>query len=242
MIGAARCGTTTLHRLLHEHPQIFVPEEKRPEPHFFLKIQEYRKGFEYYCKRYFKDATHHKAIGEISTSYLFQPWVPGRIAKHLPNISLVCLLRNPIERAYSGYWHTVKSGLEKLTFDEAVFHEDIRIRETPEELRETCPFAYIGRGMYYSQIQRYLGYFRREQFLFVLFEDFVSNPQKSFSEICRFLNVRDDFIPPSIGIRLNNSDSKAPIKMETRRFLQKVFSSEIAELSKFLQKDLTHWK
>ena len=57
VIGAARSGTTTLHHYLLQHPEIYVPRKKRPEPHFFLKTAEYKKGFEYYLSRFFSPAT-----------------------------------------------------------------------------------------------------------------------------------------------------------------------------------------
>ena len=103
IIGAARSGTTTLYNCLKKHPLIYLPKNKRPEPHFFLKNKEFKKGYEYYIGKYFFNSSLNQIKGEASTSYLFQKYVPSRIYKYIPNCKFIIMLRNPVERAYS-HW------------------------------------------------------------------------------------------------------------------------------------------
>lgn len=74
VIGAARCGTTSLYEHLKAHPGLYVPPQKRQEPHFFLREAEYGRGLAYYSDTYFRDAPPSQAAGEISASYVYQPW------------------------------------------------------------------------------------------------------------------------------------------------------------------------
>ena len=206
IIGAARSGTTTLYSLLQEHPDIYLPKNKRPEPHFFLKSDEYARGLDYYETRYFADWATQRAAGEASTSYIFGPRTPARIARDLPDVRLIAMLRNPIERAHSNYWHTVASGLETLDFATAVVSE----RERTEALRgtkleEIKPYSYLERGLYFAQLQRWLGYFERHQIHICLFEDFIADPKTGLSEILTFLDVDADQMPDNLGRVENRS-------------------------------------
>ena len=112
VIGAAKCGTTSLVHYLAQHPQVFMSAEKEPRffaPEFFTKYISgpIRKGTirnEMEVKEYeglFDDVTTEKAIGEASTEYIFFPETPKRIKKLLPDVKLIAILRNPSDRAFS---------------------------------------------------------------------------------------------------------------------------------------------
>ena len=160
VIGAARSGTTSLYHYLKSHPQIYLPAKKHPEPHFFLKNNEYKKGIHYYSEKYFKNVNHDKKAGEISTSYLYQPYVAKRIKKHLPKVKLIAMLRNPIERSFSNYVFTYKNGLDSLSFEDAILQEKKRISNPETQFHsEIQPYAYMDRGRYYKQLMEYLKYF-----------------------------------------------------------------------------------
>ena len=105
IIGAARAGTTTIYNHLKDHPDVYLPAQKRPEPHFFLKESEYARGISYYEERFFSARRDERAVGEASTSYLFGQQVPKRIRAALPGVKLICVLRNPVERAFSSPDH-----------------------------------------------------------------------------------------------------------------------------------------
>jgi hypothetical protein len=243
IIGAARSGTTTLYSHLQLHPDVYLPANKRPEPHFFLKSAEYSRGLEYYQERYFSASHGQKAIGEASTSYLFGPDVPGRIHSSLPSVKLICILRNPVERAFSGYWHTVKGGLETLSFAEAVAAEAERRHElagTP--LGEIAPFAYAERGLYHRQLVRWLATFDRAQMKIVIFDDFVGKPGETLADIARFLDVSPDGLPRrEVQMENKSAPDGAQMPPETRAHLIDAFHEDVDQLSTLLGRDLTHW-
>jgi hypothetical protein len=243
IIGAARCGTTSLFVQLQQHPDVYLPPSKRPEPHFFLKEDEYRKGLRYYSNRFFTWWNGESAAGEASTSYIYQDYVPGRIHKHLPEVRLILLLRNPVDRAYSHYWYSVQNGLESLSFEGALKKEEERIRHPNSQFEaEVQPYAYLDRGRYYTQIRRYLRFFKREQLLILFFEDLKTAPVDLVRATFRFLNVDDSFVPPAPDEVHNQRQTARPPMEETlRRKLVEQFQDENEKLSDFTGRDLSHW-
>lgn len=243
IIGAARSGTTALYSHLQGHPDIYLPANKRPEPHFFYKSAEYARGLSYYEERYFSAWSGQKAIGEASTSYLFGPDVPLRIRADLPNVKLICVLRNPIERAFSSYWHTVNSGLETIPFEEAIACEADRQEQlvsTP--LGELAPFAYAGRGFYCRQLTHWLTQFDREQMKVVIFDDFVSTPQDTLVDIVKFLGVSPaDLANRAFAVENKSVPIDAEISPKARKMLSDMFHEDVAGLGSLLGRDLTHW-
>ena len=243
IIGAARTGTTTLYSLLRQHPQIFLPQSKRPEPHFFYKESEYVKGLDYYERKFFSRWDGQTAVGEASTSYLFGNIVPARVDQHIPDAKFIIMLRNPIERAHSSYWHTVKAGLEDATFEQAIANEKERseaIIGTP--LAEVAPYAYAARGTYFQQLTNWLQFFDQSRFEIILLEDFSADPRKTLDNVFAFLGVDTD-------VRLQNTDrienrsqpEHATIPPATKSYMQHYFSDDVRSLGKLLGRDLSHW-
>jgi hypothetical protein len=141
IIGAQRCGTTSLYNYLTRHPSILPARVK--EVHYF-DYKSYR-GLLWYkanfpmlthkLKRYIKQKTI--ITGEASPFYLYHPHAFKRIAQVLPNIKLIVILRNPVDRALSHYIHEVNNlKKEWLSFDKAIQMEEIRIREERKEILE----------------------------------------------------------------------------------------------------------
>ncbi|MEX2132610.1 MAG: sulfotransferase domain-containing protein, partial [Acidimicrobiia bacterium] len=113
--GAMRCGTTSLNAYLREHDEITVGQPK--EVHFF--DQNYERGIDWYLQ-HFPGSDTAKAIGEATPAYLYFPEVAERIATTLPDVKILLLLRDPVDRAHSHYWHNRSVGREKLEFAEAI--------------------------------------------------------------------------------------------------------------------------
>jgi len=243
LIGAARCGTTSLYEILRSHADIYLPASKRPEPHFFLKHEEYRKGLRYYEDRYFPCDSRALAIGEASTSYIFGAHVPERVAQALPHVKSIAILRNPIERAFSGYWHTVKSGLEHLSFEVAIDLEQDRSNECLRGLAmEIRPFAYAARGDYHEQISRWCTYFPRESLHIVVFDDLLNEPNSVLQGLAKFLGVDAEKFRTKMPPKLNPSwPENAQMSYQVRHKLQKRFEAGIKQLSEFMQRDMTFW-
>lgn len=242
LIGAARSGTTSLHGMLIQHPEIFLPKNKQPEPHYFLKTKEYEKGDDYYRSKYFDEVRDEKAIGEISTSYLFGEKVPKRIAEFNPEMNLVCILRNPSDRAYSNYWHSKKNGFENLDFIEAIKTADQRHAELNPDLQEVAPYAYVGRGQYGFQLEHYLQHFPARQIHLIILEEFIQNQEKYWKELLDFLNVDSSFVPNFELINKNNSrPENFALSNSELEFISPYFRESNQRLFKLLDREIEAW-
>jgi len=189
--GAAAGGTSFLADVLVQHPEIYLPKEMRPEPHFFYKSWEYEKGIDYYKERWFGDVPDRcAAIGERSSSYLFGgKAVAEKMTRDIPEVRLVFTLRNPIERTWANYRYTVLQGLEDLSFEDALEEEQRRVREQSGIWAEIQPFNYTGRGRYANQLKDFLKYFPREQILTVKSEALGKNTDNELRRIYQFLGL-----------------------------------------------------
>lgn len=200
LLGAAKCGTSSLHYYLNQHPHIYMSEPK--EPIFFEA--EFHKGIEYYYKTYFAGRTNETFLGESRHRNLYLPYVPLRIAKTFPKAKLIVILRNPIDRAYSHYFHRKIYGYEKLSFEDAISLDLQRIKKniqinTQDEIQKyvnglynnTSLYirSYVDSGYYSEQIERYLKYFSREQMFITFIDDFKEEPQKEFNKLIDFLGA-----------------------------------------------------
>lgn len=204
LLGAAKCGTTSLASYLAQHPQIFFSEPK--EPLFFEA--EYEKGLDWYWQRYFRGWRGEPVVGEGRVWNLYLPFVAPRIAEALPDARLVALLRDPVERAHSHWWHRHSRGEEPLGFEEAVAADRARIdrgerfegQEGARRWREglyphsvaTRHRALLDPGFYAEQIERYLALFPRERLHVILYDDLARDPEGVLRALFRFLGVDED--------------------------------------------------
>ncbi|OKH27677.1 sulfotransferase family protein [Chroogloeocystis siderophila] len=203
VIGAAKAGTTALYYYLKQHPQIYMSPEK--EPKFFALegdkldfrgpgdreniVKSAITDIEAY-RQLFKGVTNEIAIGEASPLYLYSPKAAERIKKYIPNAKLIAILRNPIERAYSGYIMHVREGRETAKdFAEALQEEENRIRNN------WGWGHYVNVGFYHTQLKRYLALFNKEQIKVYLYEDLKADPISLVQDVFRFLGVDDTFLP-----------------------------------------------
>ncbi len=199
IIGSARSGTTSLYNYLVKHPDITPALQK--EIHFF--DYNYQKGLSWYRGqfpsqpyKYYVETMHRRNLitGEASPYYLFHPYTPQRVAQLLPEVKLIALLRNPIERAFSHYWWEVSWGNEHLPFEDAIEQEEKRIQVGIQNLDKSMSFnhlhfSYIARGKYAEQLERWFKYFPREQCLIIKSEDMYSNPADIFKQTLNFLHI-----------------------------------------------------
>jgi len=183
--------------------------------------------------------TARQAIaGEVTPSYLY--WEPAmeRIRNYNPQIKLIILLRNPVDRAFA-HWNMQRfKDCEPLDFLEALKEEPRRIAQplTVESRR----FAYVDRGFYCEQLERVFKFFPREQVKIVKFEDFRDRKQESLDRIFEFLGVKR-----LRGVRdkdRNVVPYERAMTPEERRHLAGVFSAEIAKLEQMLGWDCSDWK
>src|SRR5919202_6537946 len=201
IIGAMKSGTTALYYYLEQHPEIYMSPVK--EPNFFCS-QERKNGADAVTdirtyQHLFRGVSDEKAIGEASHSYLYDPRAVAEIRRYLPQATLIAILRNPVDRAYSHFLHMVRSGTEPLDdFAQALREEEAGIN------KERTFQDYIGRGLYYNQLKRYFETFPREQVRVYLYEDLSGAPITTAQDAFRFLKVDDSFVP-DVSLRRNVS-------------------------------------
>ena len=203
-IGAAKSGTTSLYDILRQHSAIFIPSFK--EPHFFDIPFVYQNGLEWYEKTYFKSVRNEKCIGDFTPTYLFEEETPQRILNDLgSDVKFIIMLRNPVDRAYSHYLHSLRDQHESLSFHEALRTESSRTNK--QDYLSFLRLSYMGQGLYFEMLSRYYALFSKEQFLIINFEDeFINNRDSTIKKILDFLEVKDEGI--MIDIK-SNPASKA---------------------------------
>ncbi|MCB0208057.1 MAG: sulfotransferase domain-containing protein [Anaerolineae bacterium] len=183
--GAQKSGTTSLHNYLESHSQVYFPEQPQ-ELHYFDIDENFNKGLAYY-ESFFREAQPEQtAIGQTSPLYIYEPQAPARIAQLLPQVKLIFILRNPVERAYSHYWHSVKKGYETVSFEKALELESNRLRQGASQRRN---YSYVDRGYYSRQLERFLKLFSRDQILVLLTEELSRETAATLDRCCDFLNI-----------------------------------------------------
>jgi hypothetical protein len=192
-IGAQKAGTTTLHNIIKQHRNIFLPSVK--ELRYFSKDRFYAKGVEWYHK-YFNKIKDESAIGEITPNYLCSTKAAERIYKYNKDMKIIIILRDPVERAYSHYLMKKRNGKEKLDFDTCIDNELKQLEKSMTgnelEINESNAYGYIARGLYFKQIERYLKYFDIDKIHILTLEEFVKNPEMETNKIFGFLGVEEN--------------------------------------------------
>lgn len=202
IIGAMKAGTTSLYEYLRRRPDVFMPPTK--ELNFFVAERNWPKGLRWYQDQ-FEKAGDARAVGEATTHYTRFPQfkgVPERIAAVIPNVRLIYLLRDPVERMRSEYVYRRLGGWEHRTLTEAW----------------TTDPTYIDGSRYSLQIEQYLGHFQMEQLLLLQAEKLRRDRLTALEKISEFLGLTaewdDSFIhrefhqtseqrmPNSLGVRL----------------------------------------
>lgn len=201
IIGAAKSGTSAIYSFLRQHPQIYMSPKK--EPYYFAlqgETVEFKapgdKGINHRAvttldeyEALFAERTDELQSGEASTLYLYSKQAAGRIKAQRPDAKLIAVLRNPVERAFSSYLHTLRDGWEtSATFAEALAAEPERIAANWSHI-----WHYQQAGFYADQIERYLELFPREQLLILLYDDLKASPSELLQTIYQFLDVDPSF-------------------------------------------------
>lgn len=243
IIGVQKGGTTSLYNYLIQHPKIAPASQK--EVHFF--DLNYQNGVKWY-KAQFPQVADGKNLltGEASPYYIFHPRVPARIHQHYPQIKLIALLRNPVERTISHYYYYVKIGFEKLSFERAIAREaELMVGETENLIASESYYSfyhrhytYLARGRYLEQLQTWMQHFPREQLLILKSEDLYSNPVATYNQILDFLEL------PSYQLETYTkyNAGKYPLISEAmQQQLREYFRPHNQQLSEYLGEDF-NWE
>jgi len=250
IIGSAKSGTTSLYDYLTQHPSIYPALWK--EIYFFDRyfprgITWYRANFPSKFQKFFVTKIQRKSFltGEATPTYIHHPLTAKRISKILPHIKLIVLLRNPIDRSYSHYQMEKQMGNEDLTFEDALESENSRIKGESEKMINNPNyysykrqiFSYLTSGIYVDQLEIWMKYFPKNQFLIIKNEDFDNNQQTVFSQVENFLDVNH----AKIEFKKQNIGKYNPMNFETRKKLEQFFDSHNKKLYTFLNHDFG-WK
>lgn len=215
IVGAGKAGTTALYHYLRQHPQIYLSRVK--ETNFFALEGEQVafKGPDAECtcginrhsinnlndyQQQFQTVSTQLAIGEVSPLYLYRSQTAAKIRYYIPDVKLVVILRNPVERAYSSFLHMIRDGWEPIwDFSVALEAETARIKHNWGWI-----WHYQNLGFYYSQLVPYFELFEPQQIKVYLYDDFNANPLKILRDLFQFLGVDETFVP-DISLKHNVS-------------------------------------
>jgi hypothetical protein len=270
-IGAQKCASTWLHRILTSHPQVALPDLK--EINFFS--YQFDHGYQWY-ERQFDGCTGARCTGEVSPSYFYDPCAPERLRRYHGEIRILLTLRDPVERAISNHKHEVRLGhlVGDLSFEAGLANNPM----------------YVEQGLYGKHLSSWMTCFPQRQIYVALMEDIRDEPARVAREVFRFLGIDDAFVPPmletrfnpsyanrSLGLvrlkdqvyrlsqapgmgwlwsaatgigardlyrRLNITDSSSlipPLRHRTLEELRCVFADDVRRLEGLLGRDLSHW-
>jgi hypothetical protein len=225
IIGAMKCGTTSVYHYLREHPDVYMPPNKEPE--FFSDERVWKKGLEWY-EALFSGRRSERAVGEASTDYAkhpFFPDIPSRIANVAPNMKFIYVLRSPVERVYSHYVHNYYKGQEVRSLADAVLNDDY----------------YVQISRYYYQMEQYWKYFPEHNLKIVFVEDIKKDPLAVIRELYCFLGVDDSFVPDSINEKRHETKNKGGMDNALLRLVKRIplYHSLSARLSEKQKSYLT---
>ena len=201
VIGGQRCGTTSLFRALMSHPQIRRPVMHKGVNYFDLN---YPRGEEWYRGHFPTRGTDDRTrVFDSSGYYMFHPMAAERIARDLPGVKIVAMVRDPVERAYSAYKHELARGFEwEKSFARALELEDARLAGEVERICADPNYhsfnhrhhAYRHRGEYAALLEPFRSRLGPENVLLIESERFFGTPEKEFRRLTAFLGI-DDRIP-----------------------------------------------
>lgn len=208
IVGAPKCGTTSLARYLSQHPDVFIPSGPPREPHYFLPAAKRDPLDRDEYLQLFEPGAGCRRVGEKSVWYLYAPEVPRRIAEFEPDARIIVMLRNPADMLHSLHSELLTTRTENIED----FGEALRAEEDRKEGRRIPPgcdwppmLFYSDVGRYSVQLGRYVETFGRDRVHVILFDDFVSDTPAAYRDVLRFLDVDSAFRP---DFRVHNPNTK----------------------------------
>jgi hypothetical protein len=245
MIGAQRCGTTSLFQALAAHPQLMRPPFRKGVNYFDLN---YYRGRNWYLGHFPVAAAARRTAAaygdpvafEASGYYLYHPFAVSRLSRDLPGSRLVVMLRDPVERAFSAYKHEYVRGYEPVdVFEKALELEDERLAGEIDRMRDDSRYesvahrhhSYKHRGHYAEQLERVFALFPPDQVHVVDSEAFFEQPGQEYQRLLAFLGLRH-FEPASFGPYKGHAS--APMNPATRRMLEEYYAPHDEHLAALL--------
>ncbi|HYX84478.1 MAG TPA: sulfotransferase [Gaiellales bacterium] len=243
VIGAQRCGTTSLYRYLEKHPNVIGASPSKGVHYFDMNAERslrwYRAHFPTERRR--RQAGSGAVTGEASPYYLFHPRGPDRVRAAVPDARLIAMLRDPVDRAYSQYQQEYARGFEDAgTFERALELEPDRLAGERERMLADPEYqspalqhhAYVARGEYADQLEAWRTRFDPEQMLIVHSEEFFADPAAGYARVLEFLGLPWPDHPPAF--KAHNARPVRGMAPETRARLAARFAEPNRRLEEML--------
>jgi hypothetical protein len=245
IVGAQRSGTTSLYRALSQHPAV-LKAVLHKGVHYF--DTSYSRGMGWYRAHFplkaharrVERATGSRAVTfESSPYYMFHPLAAERIARDLPGVKLLVLVRDPIERAYSAHAHESARGFETEPFERALELEEARLDGEAERIVADPTYvslshqhhAYRARGKYCEQLSRLARLFGRDRIYVVDSGDWFATPEPVYDAVLGFLEL------PHRGYPMfdrHNARPRSPMSRALRAGLDQYFAPYDEQLAAWL--------
>jgi len=265
--GPPKTATTWLYTCLKDHPQIVT--SSRDAIHYFDML--YPKGENWYHNQFTTrtDKTKNRVMFDPTYSYICSPRAPERIYNYNPDAKIMVCLRNPVDRAFSHYWHQKKYfARDFFDFNEILIHYN--------HFATWMEHGFVAQGL-----ERFLQYFRREQLYIMDFDQLKKDPAGEYKKILSFSELDISHTPPDLQKKVNIAGAKKDllsltmnriskriigedilsnsshpslqilsgkseysrgINSDLRRQLQEICEPEIVALERILAIDLSHWR
>ena len=207
IIGAQKSGTTSLARALRRHPDVFIPARKESH-HFDMAGDSDLLGPSY--RDFFSEWSGERLIGEGTPEYMSGRRSMTRIVENLPDIKILAVLRNPIDRAHSAYWHGQRVGVTRHSFEGALADESRLGIEEPGfwDLTE--------RGKYINHLQRWIrSGLDRDRLHVMLYDDLLDDRSTAVDDVQRFLGIE----PQPLVVPHSNSAKRSRLPVPLRRIV-----------------------
>ena len=193
IVGGQKCGSSALYKFISQHPDVKRAFVK--EPHYFSG--EFSSKSKLWYRAQFPRVKAHQQTGEASPSYCTHPLAPKRIKEQIPDCKLVFIVRNPVDRAVSNYYHSVKYGVEDLDIEKAFDRPMELFDEEYQKMADNPTYkssfynrhAYIHKGLYMFHLKRWTNQFPRHQILILENENLLIQPQQTYDKLCHFLDL-----------------------------------------------------
>jgi len=225
--GAMKCGTSTVHSILDQHPDVFIPklevnffdmDDVLQHPDFFFYDEgkwcypnfnkDKERLWESYGK-FFEPATEGQLLGEDSTCYLPSVHAASRIAAQDKDVKTIICLRDPVERAFSQYSHMVRSGRAEYSFEDTIFYQ---------------PHFVLDRSLYHGQVANFLNHIKRENVFFFILEEFKQDKLGVTSDLLKFLGLDVETLPDN-AFELHSNPAYSPKYLKLELWKNKLLSS-----------------
>lgn len=205
IVGPQKCATTWMYEGLAEHPDVYVPETD--SVHYF--DMGYHHGTEWYREYFPDDPEEYTVVGEETPSYIRSETAPERIAELNSDAKIIFSLRNPIDRAFSHYWHEKAKGKISFEFEEVLENYDLYEN-------------WVRPGMYVDHIERFEDAFGEDQVKLMYFDDLVDDDAAFIREVYEFVGADPDFTPSIIDEKVNDARWSSGIEVVDKLYYRVV--------------------